>query len=118
MMRLQTEKGVISVSNSVFTKIAGMAATNCFGVKGMCVRSMADGLVHLLRREALSKGVRVTQNADGTVTIDLHIMTNCGINLSALGESIIGEVRYNVEKMTGTTVQAVNIYIDSMMSGE
>ena len=118
MMRLQTEKGVISVSGNVFTKIAGAAATGCFGVKGMCVRSVADGLVHLLRREALSKGVLVTQHPDGTVSIDLHIMTNSGINLSALATSIINEVRYVVEKLTGAQVKSVQIFVDSMTQGD
>ena len=49
MIQLQTEKGGICVSSAVFTNIVGMAASNCFGVKGMAVRSMTDGLVHLLR---------------------------------------------------------------------
>ena len=60
MIRLSTDKGAIAVDSSVYTNIAGVAASNCFGVKGMAVRSMTDGLVHLLRREAMSKGVRVT----------------------------------------------------------
>ena len=56
MIRQTTDKGTISVSSHVYTKIAGIAATNCFGVKGMAFRSMTDGLVHLLRKEAMSKG--------------------------------------------------------------
>ena len=60
MIRLKTEEGTIAVDNAVYTNIAGYAATNCFGVKGMAVRSMTDGLVHLLRKEAMGKGVRVT----------------------------------------------------------
>lgn len=35
MMRFQTDKGVVTISSDVFTNIAGMAASNCFGVKGM-----------------------------------------------------------------------------------
>ena len=45
MIRQTTDKGTISVSSHVYTKIAGIAATNCFGVKGMAFRSMTDGLV-------------------------------------------------------------------------
>ena len=52
MIRRQNELGEIAVSNNVYTYIAGSAATNCFGVKGMAIRSMKDGLVHLLRRES------------------------------------------------------------------
>ena len=54
MIRLQTEKGEVSISDAALSNITGAAATSCFGVKGMAYRSMTDGLVHLLRREAMS----------------------------------------------------------------
>ena len=50
MIRMNTDIGQITVDSAVYTNIAGFAATNCFGVKGMAVRSMTDGLVHLLRK--------------------------------------------------------------------
>ena len=59
--------------------ITGMAATNCFGVKGMAYRSMTDGLVHLLRREAMSKGVSITYHDDNSISIELHIIVENGL---------------------------------------
>ena len=117
MIELQTEKGGISVSSAVFTNIAGIAASNCFGVKGMAVRSMTDGLVHLLRKEAMGKGVLVSFHADNSISIDLHIIVDHGVNLSAVANSIISEVSYVVEKTTETKVRTVNVYVDSMMIG-
>ena len=114
MIRLSTERGLIAVDSDVYTNIAGHAATNCFGVKGMAVRSMTDGLVHLLRREAMSKGVKVVFCEDDSIVIDLHIMVDRGVNIAAIGSSIISEVKYNVTKSTGTTVKAVNVYVDSI----
>lgn len=114
MMRFNTDKGVITVSSEVFTNIAGMAATNCFGVKGMAVRSRTDGLVHLLRREAMGKGVLVTFNDDDTISIELHVMVDHGINIAAVSPSIINRVSYDVNKATGVTVKEVNVYIDSI----
>ena len=90
MIRMNTDIGQITVDSAVYTNIAGFAATNCFGVKGMAVRSMTDGLVHLLRREAMGKGVKVTFNADNSLSIDLHIMVDKNVNLSAIASSIIG----------------------------
>ena len=107
MIRMNTDIGQITVDSAVYTNIAGFAATNCFGVKGMAVRSMTDGLVHLLRKEAMGKGVKVTFNADNSLSIDLHIMVDKNV-------SIIGEVRYFVTKSTGTEVRAVNVFVDSM----
>ena len=115
MIRHNNENGSVNVSTSVYTDIAGTAATNCFGVKGMAARSVKDGVYHLLRKESAGKGVRVVFNEDGTISIDLHIIVDHGVNLQAVGASIISEVRYVVNKCTGTEVRNVNVYIDSMM---
>ncbi len=117
MIRHENDNGSVNISTSVYTDIAGNAATNCFGVKGMAARSLTDGVYHLLRKESLSKGVRVEFHEDGTISIDLHIMVDNGVNLTAVGASIISEVRYVVTKCTGTEVRAVNVYVDSMMIG-
>ena len=117
MIKVSTDRGEITISNAVFTTITGAAATNCFGVKGMAVRSMTDGLVHLLRKEAMGKGVLVTFHEDESVSIDLHIIVDHGVNLTAVADSIISEVRYVVEKTTDTKVRTVNVYIDSMIVG-
>ena len=39
------------------------------------------------------------------------------MNLAAVGNSIISEVRYVVTKCTGTEVRAVNVFVDSMVTG-
>ena len=118
-MTRQTNKiGSVNVSANVYTDIAGTAASNCFGVTGMAARSVSDGVYHLLRKESMSEGVRVEFHEDDTISIDLHIMVDSGVNLNAVGASIISEVRYIVTKCTGTEVRAVNVYIDSMIIGE
>ena len=114
MIRHENENGSVNVSTSVYTDIAGTAAANCFGVKGMAARSVTDGVYHLLRKESMGKGVRVEFHEDGAISIDLHIMVDNGVNLGAVGASIISEVRYVVQKCTGTEVRAVNVYVDSM----
>ncbi len=115
MIRLNTNRGAISVDHGVYTRIASAAASNCFGVKGMAQRSMTDGLVHILRREAGSKGVRVSFLDDKSISIDLHIVIDEGVNIRAVSEAIIDEVRYVVTKSTGTEVKAVNVFVDSMV---
>ena len=117
MIRHNNENGSVNISTGVYTDIVGTAATNCFGVKGMAARSVKDGVYHLLRKESMSKGVHVRLHEDDTITIDLHIIVDNGVNLSTVGESIISRVRYEVSKYTGTEVRAVNVFIDSMMIG-
>ena len=117
MIRQNNENGSVNVSTSVYVDIAGTAASHCFGVTGMAARSVTDGVYHLLRKESESKGVRVQFHEDDTISIDLHIIVDNGVNLNTIGESIISRVRYEVSKYTGTEVRAVNVFIDSMMIG-
>lgn len=117
MITLDNDSGKVRISNEVFTEITGAATINCFGVKGMAMRSRSDGLVHLLRRESMAKGVYVTYNEDKTVSIELHIVVDYGVNLHALCRSIISEVSYKVTKETGVAVKSVDVCVDSMAIG-
>ena len=114
MIRLQTEKGEVSISDAALSNITGAAATSCFGVKGMAYRSMTDGLVHLLRREAMSKGVRIIPHEEGDISIELHIVVENGVNIATVCRSIMREVKYVVTKNTGVEVREVNVCVDSV----
>jgi uncharacterized alkaline shock family protein YloU len=114
MVRHENENGSVNVSTSVYTDIVGEAVTSCFGVKAMAYRSMADGLVHMLRREAMGKGVKVFFHEDKTISIELHIVVENGMNIPAVCEAIINQVRYLVSSYTGVQVANVEVFVDSM----
>ena len=117
MITHDNDNGKIIVSTNVYHDIAGTAATNCFGVKGMAARSVKDGVYRLLRMESARKGVRVEFHEDDTITIHLHIIVDYGVNITAVCDSIISEVRYVVTNTTGTVVRDVNVYVDSLSVG-
>ena len=114
MVKIENSKGTIRISEEVFTNIAGDAASGCFGVKGMAGRNRESGLYRLLSRESMSKGVFVTFNEDDTATIAVHIVVDHGVNLAAVGASIISEVSYKVNQATGVPVKRVDVFVDSM----
>ena len=114
MIKLQTKKGEISISEAVFTNITGNAATNCFGVKGMAGKAKESGIYQLLRRESMSKGVSVSYNEDDSISIKLHIVVEHGVNITTLSSSIMNEVSYKVTEATGVKVKSVDIYVDAM----
>ena len=114
MLKLTTERGTLTVSSAVFTHITGAAATACFGVKGMADRSVKDGIVHLLRREAMAKGVKVYFAEDGAISIELHIIVENGVNIPTLSREITNQVRYTVENCTGAKVDAIDIFVETM----
>ena len=118
MVKLVNHRGTISISNEVFTNLAGDAATRCFGVKGMVGKAKENGLYQLLRRESMSKGVSVSFNEeDNTTSIALHIAVDPGVNIAVLARSIMSEVSYKVTQATGVPVRNVDVYIDSIIAG-
>jgi uncharacterized alkaline shock family protein YloU len=115
-VRIATDNGEVRIADDVFLSISGYAATNCFGVKSMASRG--EGIVRLLRKGNLAKGVKITSlEAQGKVAIELHIAVELGVNIPSLCESIAGEVRYNVERLTGVPVSSVDVYVDSVHCG-
>ena len=114
MIKIENKNGLVYINSDVFTTLVGDAATSCFGVKGMAMRSMTDGLVHLLKREAMGKGVYITYNDDGSVTIELHIIIDQGVNVPVICDSIISEVSYKITASTGIGVKQVDVFVDSI----
>ena len=117
MVKLDNALGSICISSEVFTWLAGDAATRCFGVKGMAGRAKENGLVQLLRRESMTKGVFVHPNDDGSISIELHIVVDSGANLTAVSRSIQSEVQYHVSRLTGVQVRNVDVCVDYMVMG-
>ena len=112
--KIKNDFGTIAVENEVIARIAGLSAMECYGVVGMAAKSLRDGLVHLLKIESLSKGVRIDTLEDGKLVIDLHIIVEYGTNLVAISNTLKDNVRYKVEESVGMTVQDVNIYIEGV----
>ena len=115
MVNIENETGKISITSEVLTYLAGDAATSCFGVKGMAGRSEKGGPLQLLRRESMSKGVTVRFNDDGSLSLELHIGVDHGVNMAAVSRSIMKEVTYKLQRSTGVPVKAVDVYIDTII---
>ena len=95
-MKIVTNKGYIEISDKIISVISGYAALNCFGVKGMTVRGIGDELVLLLKGENFHKGVKVRVTGN-SVSIELHIAVEHGVNMKAVARSIITRSKYVVE---------------------
>ena len=113
MLTLENDKGLISISGDVFTTLSGDAASRCFGVRGMAGPGKENGIFQLLRKDSMSKGVRISTVGE-SIAIELHIIADMGVNLSALTRSVRSEVSYRVAQTTGVAVDHVDIYIESI----
>ncbi len=104
-------KGSIIIETEVIAKIAGYIATCCYGVVGMAYRSKKDEIASLLKKDNLTKGIKVTVT-EGKVTLDMHIIVEYGTNITVVCDSIISNVKYQVNKLTGLEVESVNVYVE------
>lgn len=115
-MKIHADAGDIIIPDDVFTSLAGEAATSCFGVKGMVACTKDGGYWQLLRRESMSKGVKLKYNEeDNTIGLELHIGIDRGVNINAVATSIMNEVMYKLQISTGVKVDRIDIFIDAII---
>lgn len=109
----RTQYGEVNITDDVLATISGLAATECYGLVGMANKNAKDGLVELLKRENLAKGVKVTTDGE-YINVDLYIVVEFGTRISTIADNIISKVKYTVENMTGLKVKKVNINVQGV----
>ncbi len=113
LIKLENKYGEININKEVVSIIAGSAAVECYGLVGMVPRSASDGVVRLLKRDNLKKGVAV-EFVDDEIIIELHVIILFGTKISVVAQNIIDRVKYSVETMTGLKVAKVNLNIEGV----
>lgn len=112
-INMLNENGSITIDDQVLATLAGLAAMECYGVVGMASRNATQGIFELLKMEQLTKGIKVTTIDDKT-SIDLHIVLQYGVKISAVADNIISRIKYSVETFSGVIVDNVNIFVQGI----
>ena len=112
--KLENKLGTIVYTDNYLGTLAGMAATESYGVVGMSSKKVTDGLVELLGKENLQRGVKIFSDESDVIRIELNIVVQYGISIGTSASSIIETVKYTVEKATGLTVSEVNVVISGI----
>ncbi len=110
---IKNKRGTISISNAVIAKLAGYAATQCYGVVGMCIKNGKDGVAKILKKENVDKGIRV-KTTGNIIDISLYIIVEYGLNIASIGKTIRQSVKYQVEKVTGMSVSSVKVFVENV----
>ena len=111
--KFQTELGTVTVNEEVLLKVAGYAALECYGIVGMAAKRSTDGIVQLLGRENLGRGVRERAN-DDSVNVDLFVVVEYGISIGVVAAAIIDTVKYKIEHLTGIRVNHVSVSVEDI----
>src|SRR5205809_7680689 len=103
--------GVVRVARQVLSTIVINAALQIPGVVRLAHGS--DQWSRLLGREIPRQGVSLTIK-DNTVTADLYIVVNAGIDIVEVGSAVQEEVASALAEMVGMQVGEVNVYIQDV----
>lgn len=115
--QISNDLGNILIEKEVIAKVAGLSSIECYGIVGMAVINVTSGLAKLLKRESLTKGIGVTF-VDNIINIELHIIIEYGINITAVTDNIISTVHYKVEKFSGMKVGRINVFVEGVRVDE
>ena len=109
---LDSPLGRITISTAAIAQIVARTAAECYGVVGMVARGR-ERVARLLPRARALQGVTVTTTDEG-VAIDLRVVVEHGLNLAEVASTVRSRVAYEVARLTGLNVTAVDVHIEDV----
>jgi uncharacterized alkaline shock family protein YloU len=109
--QLASSFGRITISSGAIAQIVAQTAARCYGVVGMGAARSKMG--RLLPRGRATQGIAVAGDGD-SVSLDLHVVVEYGLNLAEVAATIRSQVQYEVERLTGLRVTAVDVHIQDV----
>src|SRR6266513_214264 len=125
--QLSSSLGRITISTGAIGQIVSQTASRCYGVVEIGGGARAK-VGRLLPRSRGVHGISVSGDGDGdpvhapatrisvsgdgdSVSLDLHVVVEHGLNLAEVAATIRSQVQYEVERLTGLRVAAVDVHI-------
>lgn len=108
----QKEQGSVEIANSVVATLAAKAAKEVEGVVALA-QGVRTELAKLIGRERGS-GVRVREEGEREVSLELHVVAAYKISLPSLSQKLSERVRREVEGLTETKVKTVEVFVEDV----
>jgi uncharacterized alkaline shock family protein YloU len=105
-----SDLGRITIAPDAVAQIVGHTAAECYGVVGMAGKGR---VARLLTREKPTQGIEV-EDTDAGLVVDLHVVVEYGLNLAEVAATIRSRVAYEVQRLTGIPVAAVEVHIEDV----
>ena len=104
--------GQVDISPAAIATIASHSVNQSYGVVGMASKNIVDGIARLLTRDS-HRGIDVTMD-NNEIVIDVYVIIEHGVRIRAVAESIQHTTKFNVEKVLGLPVRAVNVFVQGL----
>lgn len=105
--------GTLKITDNVISDMVGYAAMESYGVVGMAVPSLQDGIAKLLPARALSRGVTIAKGEEG-ISVHLYVIIEYGMNLSTVSNNLADSVRFVLETYAGLAVKDVTVHVQGI----
>jgi uncharacterized alkaline shock family protein YloU len=105
-----SDLGRVAITDDAIAQIVGLTAAECYGVVAM---SAPGRFGKLLARDRTTRGIEVTGNEEG-ISIALHVVVEHGLNLAEVASTVRNRVAYEVGRMTGLPIAAVEVHIEDV----
>ena len=103
-LSLDLEHGRLTIAREAVAEIVAERTLGCYGVVGL---SSGTRVGRIFRRE----GISIDGDARA-VRIQVHIVVAHGLNLAEVASTVRSQVAYEVERLTGLKVGAVEVVIE------
>jgi uncharacterized alkaline shock family protein YloU len=103
-LSLDLEHGRLTITREAVAEIVGERTLGCYGVVGL---SAGTRVGRIFRRE----GISIDGDAQA-LRIQVHIVVAHGLNLAEVASTVRSQVGYEVERLTGLKVAAVEVVIE------
>ena len=109
--------GQVKLSDQVLAVCAVNATMKVPGVAGL-TGGLTDSLQeNLLRKESMTKGVKVDQNDEGCV-VDVSVIVEYGCKIPQVAFDLQNRIKQEIETMTDRKVLRVNVHVEGVVVPE
>ena len=102
-LTLELEHGRLTISKDAVAEIVAETTLGCYGVVGLSAGSRVG---RMFRREGIS-----VDGGPQDLRIEVHVVVEHGLNLAEVAATVRSQVAYEVERLTGLSVAAVEVVI-------
>lgn len=110
---IETDLGRISISPTTIASVAAHAVLETYGVVGMALPSLRDGIAELLQRDNSKRGV-VVRTDSAHITVDLYVVLEYGLRVSEIAHNVMSNVKFAIERTVGVPASYVNVHVQAL----
>ena len=99
-------KGSVTIAREVVQQLAIETIDRCYGVVGVAPPSAVG---RLLRRHRVGVG-----GDAGGMRIEVHVIVEYGLNLAEVAATVRSRLSYDLERIVGLPVAAVEVFVEDV----